>query len=141
MSKRLKSRVPAQATSSQSSQPELRALAQLISNLTVTRSADYRTIYSNVFRTRVGNGDVTVIFSRLTHNPSITAAGDVIEEQVEIVMTWSQLKMFAQALRTLVDVIDQEVGEIEIPSNFRLNPEAQRSAIRTLGYRSPAKKS
>jgi hypothetical protein len=141
MSKRLKSRVRAQATSSQSSQPELRALAQLISNLTVTRSADYRTIYSNVFRTRVGNGDVTVIFSRLTHNPSITAAGDVIEEQVEIVVTWSQLKMFAQALRTLVDVIDQEVGEIEIPSSFRLNPEAQRSAIRTLGYRSPAKKS
>jgi hypothetical protein len=141
MSKRLKSRGPASATSSQPSQPELRALAQLISNLTVTRSADYRTIYSNVFRTRVGNGDVTVIFSRLTHNPSITAAGDVIEEQVEIVMTWSQLKMFAQALRTLVDVIDQEVGEIEIPSGFRLNPEAQRSAIRTLGYRSPPKKS
>jgi len=141
MSKRLKSRGPAQGTSSQSSQPELRALAQLISNLTVTRSADYRTIYSNVFRTRVGNGDGTVNISRLTHNPSITAAGDVIEEQVEIVMTWSQLKMIAQALHTLVDAIDQEVGEIQIPSNFRLNPEAQRSAIRTLGYRSPAKKS
>jgi hypothetical protein len=94
-----------------------------------------------VFRTRVGNGDVTVIFSKLTHNPSITAAGDVIEEQVEIVMTWSQLKMFAQALHTLVDAIDQEAGEIQIPSNFRLNFEAQRSAVRTLGYRSPAKKS
>ena len=141
MSKRLKSRGAARATSSRSSKPELRALAQLISNLTVTRSADYKTIYSNAFRSRVGNGDVTVIFSRLAHNASITAAGDVIEEQVEIVMSWSQLKMFAQALHTLVDAIDQEVGEIQIPSNFKLSIEAQRSAIRTLGYRSPPKKS
>lgn len=141
MSKRPKSRGAARVTSSRSSQPELRALAQLISNLAVTRSADYKTIYSNVFRSRVGNGDVTIIFSRLAHNASITAAGDVIEEQVEIVMSWSQLKMFAQALHTLVDAIDQEVGEIQIPSNFKLSVEAQRSAIRTLGYRSPAKKS
>jgi hypothetical protein len=138
MPKERKSREPAQPTTPELSQSDL--LSKLSAALTVTRSADYKQIYSNAFRTRIGNGDITIIFSRLTHSPSLAAATDILEEQVEITMTWSQLKMFETTLRILVDALDQEVGEIQLPTGFKPNPEGQRSVIRTLGYSPPANK-
>jgi hypothetical protein len=138
MPKQKKSREPAQPTAPELSQSDL--LAKLNATITTTRSADYKETYSNAFRTRIGNGDIAIIFSRLTHSPSIEAAANILEEQVEIIMTWSQLKMFEKTLRILVDALDQEVGEIPIPTGFKPNPEGQRSVIRTLGYSPPATK-
>jgi hypothetical protein len=120
--------------SAEPAQPATPNLEKLIADLTVTRAADYKTIYSNLFGTRIGGDDITIIFSRLTHSPSILANANILEEQVEIVMSWSQLKMFEQTLRTLVDAIDQEIGEIKIPTGFKINPEGQRGVIRGLGY-------
>jgi hypothetical protein len=116
------------------------AVAKAIAALTVTRSPEYRTIYSNVVRPRVGNGDITLIFSRLTHAPHILANAQIVEEQVEVVMSWIHLKMFEQTLRMLVDAIDQEVGDIPLPAGFKLDPEAQHAVVRTLGLGPPAKK-
>jgi hypothetical protein len=120
--------------------PEVQAL---LNSLTVTRSPAYRTIFSNVFRTRLGAGEVTLIFSRLAHRPSIAAAVDSIEEEVEIVMSWPQLKMFIKTLQGVVEAIDSEVGEIKVPANFQSNLDAnaasQRQAVR-LVYGETAKK-
>jgi hypothetical protein len=115
-------------------------LVKQIAALSVTRSAEYRSIYSDIFRARIGSGDATLIFSRLTHSPSIAAAGNVIEEQVEVVMSWPHLKMLEHTLRNLVDAIEQEIGEIKLPAAFNPNLEAQRIAIRSLGLSSSTKK-
>lgn len=50
------------------SQPPL-DLAKLAAGLTFTRSPEYKVVYSNLFRSRVGSGDITLIFSRVTQRP------------------------------------------------------------------------
>jgi Protein of unknown function (DUF3467) len=106
-------------------------------NLSITRSNDYKTIYSNLFKTRVGNGEVTIIFSKITHAPSMTAEGNIVEEQSEIVMSWPQMKMFAIHLTGLVNAVERELGNIPIPEAFRQSvrshPDAQQTVVRTLG--------
>jgi Protein of unknown function (DUF3467) len=115
-------------------------IVQQLAGLSFTRSPDYKTIYSNLFRTRIGSGDISIVFSRNTHTPSLTATANIVEEQVEVVMSGPQLKMLEQMLHTLVDTLEQEVGEIQIPMAFKTNLEAQRAAIRSLGFPSLAKK-
>ncbi|MBV9757758.1 MAG: DUF3467 domain-containing protein [Alphaproteobacteria bacterium] len=103
----------------------------------VIRSADYKTVYSNLYRTRVGNGELTIVFSRATHTPSFLAEGNLIEEQTEIVMTWPQFKMLSMTLKSLLEAIESEVGPVEIPSGFLQNAapgaESQRLAVKGLG--------
>jgi hypothetical protein len=115
-------------------------IAEQLASLTFTRSPDYKTIYSNLFRTRIGNGDITIVCSRTTHTPSLRAPANVIEEQVEVVMSWPQLKMLEQMLRSLVDTLEQEIGEIQIPKAYNTNPEGQRAAILALGFPSQGQK-
>jgi hypothetical protein len=108
-------------------------LAPPLAALTVTRSNEYRTIYSNFYRTRIGANEITMTFSRISHAPSILAPANIIEEQTEIVMGWPQLKMLAQTLREIVEAFEKEVGTIPLPLVFRPNLEGQRQAVRTLG--------
>jgi hypothetical protein len=115
-------------------------IAKQLAALTVTRSGDYKTIYSDVFRTRIGSGDVTLIFSKLTSSPNIAAIADIVEEKAEIVMSWPQLKMFEQVLRAIVDAVEQEIGKIPIPAAFKVDPEANRTVIQNLGLSSGDKK-
>jgi hypothetical protein len=110
--------------------PELSAA---LAAITVTRSDAYKTIYSDAVRTRIGVGDVTIIFSKTTHLPSVLANPNIIEEQAEVIMPLPQLKMFERILRSLVDAFEQEVGVIPIPTSFVINIEGQRQAIRSLG--------
>src|ERR1700730_2429576 len=69
-------------------------------NIHFERSADFKTIYSNFFRTRTGNGDFSLIFSRITHTPGLDIAGNIMEEQAEIIITWQQLKILTGLLMT-----------------------------------------
>lgn len=115
-------------------------IAKLLAGLTFTRSSEYKVVFSNAFRTRVGTGDITLIFSRVTHTPSVAIAGTIIEEQVEIAMSWPQLKQLAMALTSIVNAIEQEVEEIQVPMAFKIDPEAQRVVIRGLGFPSRTKK-
>jgi hypothetical protein len=112
---------------------EAEKLAPALAALTVTRSSDYKTVYTNVFRTRISANEVTIVLSRITHRPGILIAGDVIEEQTEIVMAWPELKMFEKTIRSLVDAFEMEVGIIPISSSFQSNLEGHRQAVRTFG--------
>ena len=113
------------------------ALPEAIAALTVTRSADYKVVYSNVYRTRIGAGELTLLFGRFAHAPNIRAEVNVLEEEVEVIMTWSQLKMLAQTLSSAIDALEQEIGEVKIPTAFKIDLESQRAAVRSLGF-SPA---
>jgi Protein of unknown function (DUF3467) len=108
-------------------------IAKILANLKVTRSGQYRTVYSNVFRTRLAIGDLTIIFSKIGHTPSVMAAGDTIEEEVEVVMSWAQAKMFSLVLQNTIEAMEKEVAEIPIPKNFKIDPDAQRASIRAIG--------
>jgi hypothetical protein len=94
-------------------------------------------IFSNLFKSRVGNGECTIIFSKLTHAPSFAASANIIEEQAEITITWPQLKMFSIQLGTLVSAIEDVVGIIPIPQGFQQAvasmPQAQHDVVRSLG--------
>jgi hypothetical protein len=108
-----------------------------VSGITVTRSEEYKSIFSNAYRVRIGVGDITLIFNRATHAPNITAEASVVEEQVEIVMAWPIIKMLQVHLSSLVSAIEQEIGYIPVPDAFlanpNMNPTAQREVVRSLG--------
>lgn len=108
-------------------------LAPALAALTVTRSSDYKTVYCNIYRTRISATEVTIVLSRITHRPGILITGDVIEEQIEIVMAWPELKMFEKTMRSLVDAFEMEVGIIPISPTFQPNLESQREAVKMLG--------
>jgi hypothetical protein len=110
------------------------------STLSFTRSDEYKTVFSNVFRIRVGLGDITLIFSKISHAPSIGAEANVVEEQVEVVLAWPSIKMLQMHLSSLISGIEQEVGEIPVPNAFLTSPSvsltAQREVIRSFGFSS-----
>jgi Protein of unknown function (DUF3467) len=120
---------------------ELGQLSSGLETITVIRSDTYKTIYSNLYRTRVGSGEMTIIFNKVTHSPSILATGNIVEEQVEIIMPWPQIKMFEQTLKSIIDAFEQEVGVIPIPTSFQVNAEGQREAVRSLGLPSTERQS
>ena len=109
-----------------------------LGGLTVTRSDAYKAIYANAYRTRIGTGDVTIVFNKAAHTPSILAASNIIEEQTEIILAWSMAKMLAITLTSIVDAFEQEVGVIPIPTLFQYNVEGQRQVVRSLGLPSIA---
>jgi hypothetical protein len=103
----------------------------------VTRANDYKAVYCNIFRTAIGHGELTVVFSKLTHPPGITVAGSIIEEQIEIVLAWPHMKILAATLDALVQAVEAEVGVIPVPKQFIEAMvgavDRQRNGIRTLG--------
>jgi hypothetical protein len=117
--------------------PEIREqienAAPSLSALLTIRAADYKAAYSDLFRTRMGAGDMTLLFARLTHSPSVIATANTVEEQFEVTLGWPQLKMLLITLSDIVDAFEEEIGPIPIPLNFRPNKEGQRRAVRNLG--------
>ena len=81
-----------------------------------TRADDYKRLYSDIFRTRIGNGDLTLIFSKTTHDPGIDVSGNIIEEQVEVTLTWTHMKVLASLLSSLTQAVETEIGPIPLPA-------------------------
>jgi hypothetical protein len=116
---------------------QLEKMAPMLSTLAVTRANDYKAVYSNFYRTRIGANEVTLLFARMTHTPSIFAVANTIEEEFEVTMGWTQIKMLAMTLAEMITAFEQEVGTIPIPSSFQPNLEGQRQAVRALGLPPP----
>jgi hypothetical protein len=116
---------------------QLEKMAPALTALAVTRSNDYKAAYSNLYRTRIGANEVTLLFARMTHTPSIFAVVNAIEEEFEVTMGWSQIKTLVMTLTEIIRAFEQEVGTIPIPLSFQPNLEAQRQAVRNLGLPPP----
>src|SRR5205814_6333060 len=107
----------------------------------VMRSPDYRVIYADLYRPRLGNGDVTLVFSRTSHEPSVSIEATVVDEQAEIVFSWATAKLLAAHLGALMTAIEDELGEIPVPAGITFDVQRQREAVRSLGLtRSTASK-
>jgi hypothetical protein len=101
--------------------------------LVFTRTSDFKSVFSDVNRLRVGNGTVTVTFSKITHSPSVQANPNIIEEQAEVTMSWVQFKMAVLNCVSLLSAIEAEVGSIPLPKSHKINDERNRTAVRALG--------
>jgi hypothetical protein len=119
--------------------PEARAQLEeavpALSRLKVTRANDYKATYSNIFRIRIGPSEMTVLFARQSHSPSIVAMADTVEEEVEVTMGWPQIKMLQIALTDIVSSYEEEIDAIHIPVAFKPNAAGWRQAVRNLGLR------
>jgi len=105
-------------------------------SVTWSRSDLYRLVYCQLFRTKLTSGDITLTVSTLNDQAGFVRT-EVVEDQVAIVMSWSELKMLAQHLETVVVAIEQDIGPIPIPHAFRPTVDAQLVAVRTLGMSKP----
>ena len=106
--------------------------------LTFSRASDYRSIFSDLHQMRIGNGNVYITFSKTTRAPSASMLANIVEEQCEIVMTWTQIKMLALNLSAAVSAVEEGIGPISIPTGFQINPAANLAVVKSLGFPSPA---
>jgi hypothetical protein len=111
----------------------LNTLGPMLANLTWTRSPEYKAIFAEGVRTRIAASGIHLIFHRITHAPSLAVAGNVVEEQVEIILGWSDLKVIAQSLHDIVVAFEEEISPIPIASIATSNPDGQREVVKTLG--------
>jgi hypothetical protein len=103
-----------------------------------TRSQEYRAIYCDIYRARLGNGDIGIVFSRTSHEPGLDVGTSVIEEQAEIVISWGLAKVLTSHLVTLVAAVEEEIGGIQTPVGLTFSIERQRETVRSLGLTSSA---
>jgi len=108
-------------------------VAAAAATLTFVRAPDFKVCFSDFHQIRAGNGVLTVVFSKTTHAPAGPMIANIIEEHVEVVMSWTQLKMVAQNLSASVSAIEAELGPIPFPRDFRINDAANRAIVRALG--------
>jgi len=83
----------------------------------VIRSHEYRTISSDVFRTRIGLGECTIILGKAGHVPSINPEASILEEQLEVLVSWTNLKILAAHLMSITAAIEAELGPILVPAS------------------------
>jgi hypothetical protein len=93
--------------------------------LVVTKSADFRVVYSNVFQYRLAISDVTVVFGLLSDSGDPPAAFQQTQE-VAVVMNYGQLKNLAEYLTMIVARYEREIGPVlgvgkEPPQESELN--------------------
>lgn len=81
-------------------------------NLVTGRVPDYRRVFSNHFFIRFAPGDTSITFSQLIDEPPGASLQNVIQEHVNIIMSWTQLKMLGEYISATVQEMEREVGPI-----------------------------
>lgn len=79
----------------------------------IVRSKDFRVIYSNAFRMRVGENDIGMVIGYATNLP--TEERPVVQDEAEIVVTPRQLKYMSRMIERAVQDIEAVFGEIALP--------------------------
>lgn len=75
------------------------------------RSPDFRTIFSNHFNFRFAPGDGNITFSQLVDAPG-SAMQNIVMEQINITMSWPQIKNLVRHLNAVVQEMEEEYGPI-----------------------------
>jgi len=104
---------------------------------TFTRSSEFVSVFCDVFRSRIGNGECAITFSKTGYTTvSPSNATNVIEERAEIILSWQMLKVLVLQMASLVAAIEEEDGPIRIPASFAATVDArynnQVAAVRSL---------
>ena len=75
------------------------------------RSPNYRTFFSNFFKFRFSAGDASVTFSQFDEDPG-SPTQNIIQEQVNITLSWVQLKQLGRYIEVAVQEMEGKVGPI-----------------------------
>lgn len=75
------------------------------------RSPNYRTFYASFFKFRFAVGDGSITFSQYSEDPG-SPTQNVIQEQVNVVMSWPGLKQLGEYISVAVQEMEREVGPI-----------------------------
>src|ERR1700730_10762841 len=82
----------------------------------IIRAKEYRTIYTNTFRVRIGDNDVGLIIGYQTQAPNDQM---LVQDEAEIVVTPRQLKFMAQMFGRVVEDIESVIGEVVLPEQMK----------------------
>jgi hypothetical protein len=79
------------------------------------RSKDFRTAFANTFRFRASPTDIGLTFGYATQVPSPTGDRNILQDEVEVVITPSTLKVLKMAIDDHLEVIEKMIGTIQLP--------------------------
>ena len=95
----------------------------------VFRSQEWRSVYTNNAKIRVGPADVSVTFARTLEYPIGVGA---LEELVEVTMTPKSLKQTLITLQETIRCYEELFGEVKLEAAFHPNLEAIRQSFVSL---------
>ena len=82
------------------------------------RSKDFRTVYANTFRIRASQADLGIAFGYATEVPSTTGDRIIIQDEVEVVITPSTLKLLKMAVDDNLENLEKVIGTIQLPQEI-----------------------
>lgn len=101
----------------------------------VIRSSEFRRVHSNITKYRIGQGEITVVFSSATEVPNSPSPFTIVEE-AEVSMTWIQAKILRDSLTSALKAVEAQFGKI--PEAQKILPEVEferqnEAAVKNLG--------
>ena len=84
----------------------------------MVRNKDFRTAFSNTFRFRANPTDIGITFGYATQLPTPTGERNILQDEFEVVLTPSTLKLLKLALDDNVEAIEKIIGTIQIPQEI-----------------------
>ena len=84
------------------------------------RSKDFRVVFSNTFRFRVGQADIGIAFGYQSEIPGPGGQEQtILTDEVEVVLTPMMLKLFQLAISDNIETLETVLGKpIEIPQSI-----------------------
>ena len=82
------------------------------------RSKDFRTAFANTFRFRASPTDIGLTFGYATQLPSPTGDRNILQDEVEVVITPSTLKVLKIAIDDHLEAIEKMIGTIQLPQDI-----------------------
>jgi Protein of unknown function (DUF3467) len=79
------------------------------------RSKDFRTAFANTFRFRASPADIGLTFGYATQLPSPTGERSIVQDEVEVVITPSTLKVLKIAIDDHLEALEKIIGTIQLP--------------------------
>jgi hypothetical protein len=90
-----------------------------IGQVKFNRSSDFRTLFANQSRMRVGPGELSIIFAYTDDIPNV---GKLLTELVGITMTPAHAKAMAIILTETLKLYEETYGAIPLPSTTPMDP-------------------
>jgi hypothetical protein len=85
----------------------------------MVRNKDFRVAFSNTFRFRASPNDIGITFGYATQVPAVGGGErNILQDEVEVVLTPTTLKLLKIALDDNVEAIEKAIGTIQLPQEM-----------------------
>src|SRR6266403_1079748 len=97
---------------------EVKKSALTQTTVQMVRNKDFRTAFSNTFRFRASATDIGITFGYSTQIPGPGGERDILQDEVEVVLTPTTLKLLKMALDDNLEAVEKLIGTIQIPQEI-----------------------